>query len=38
MKYQKAKQLSATEFKRLTGVKRKTFQVMVRVVKLSVAR
>jgi len=33
MKYEKAKKLSATDFKRLTGVKRKTFQVMVRVVK-----
>lgn len=33
MKYKKAKRLSATEFKRLTGVKRKTFQMMVRVVK-----
>jgi hypothetical protein len=33
MKYWKVKQLSATEFKRLTGVKRKTFQVMVRVIK-----
>lgn len=33
MKYWKVKQLSATKFKRLTGVKRKTFQVMVRVVK-----
>ena len=33
MKYWKAKLLSATDFKRLTGVKRKTFQVMVRLVK-----
>ena len=33
MKYWKTRQLSATEFKRLSGVKRKTFQVMVRVIK-----
>jgi hypothetical protein len=33
MKYWKIKQLSAAQFKRKTGVKRKTFQVMVRVLK-----
>lgn len=33
MKIEKAKQLSAKEFKRLTGVRRKTFELMVDVVK-----
>ena len=33
MKYWKARKLSATKFKRYCGVKRKTFQLMVRLVK-----
>jgi hypothetical protein len=33
MKYSKIKKLSATKFKRLTGIKRKTFNLMVRIVK-----
>jgi hypothetical protein len=38
MKYSEAKKLSSTKFKRLTGVKRGTFRVMVRVVKTSEKR
>lgn len=33
MKYSEAKKLSSTKFQRLTGVKRATFRVMVRLVK-----
>ena len=33
MRYSQVRKLSSRKFKRLTGVKRKTFQVMVRVVK-----
>ena len=33
MRYSQVRKLSSRKFKRLTGVKRKTFQVMVRIVK-----
>ncbi len=33
MKYWQARKLSATKFKRFSGVKRKTFRLMVRLVK-----
>jgi len=33
MKYSQIKKLSSTKFKRLTGIKRKTFNVMVQIVK-----
>ena len=33
MKYWQARKLSSREFKRLTGVKRRTFRLMVRLVK-----
>ena len=33
MKYSQTKQLSSTSFKRLTGVNRRTYQLMVRIVK-----